>query len=364
MNRLIHKIKYIATDVVSSATAWTLFYVYRKEQIDPLFFGFKTPLSFEGTYFVSIIVIPVFWIVLYFLNGYYNHIYRQSRLNELAQTFLMTVLGVVVLFFALMLDDFVKGYENYYKMLFTLFGLHFFLTCIPRLILTTQTNHKIQNRKIWFETLIVGSNEKALNLFERLNNSKYSTGARFVGFVSIYDKNKYQMSRHLPWLGDLSILKRIIIDKRIQEVIIAVESYEHDQIEMILNKLQGFDMVTIRAIADNCDIVSGRVKLNSLYDEPLIQISHDLMPAWQVIVKRLMDIVTSLFVLFFCSPIYLFMTLGVIFSSKGPIFYSHERIGKNGKPFRIFKFRSMIQNAESSRSEEHTSELQSRQYLV
>src|ERR1035437_8908107 len=156
------------------------------------------------------------------------------------------------------------------------------------------------------------------------------------------------MSRHLPWLGDLSILKRIIIDKRIQEVIIAVESYEHDQIEMILNKLQGFDMVTIRAIADNCDVVSGRVKLNSLYDEPLIQISHDLMPAWQVIVKRLMDIVISLFVLFFCSPIYLFLSLGVLFSSKGPIFYSHERIGKNGKPFRIFKFRSMIQNAESS----------------
>jgi exopolysaccharide biosynthesis polyprenyl glycosylphosphotransferase len=348
MNRLIQKIKYIAIDIVSSATAWTLFYVYRKEQIDPLFFGFKAPLSFEGKFYISLIAIPLFWIILYSLNGYYSHIYRKSRLNELAQTFLMTILGVVILFFALMLDDFVKGYENYYKMLFTLFGLHFFLTYIPRLILTTQTNHKIQKRKIWFETLIVGSNEKALNLFERLNNSKYSTGAHFVGFVSIYDKNKYQMSRHLPWLGDLSILKRIIIDKRIQEVIIAVESYEHDQIEMILNKLQGFEMVTIRAIADNCDIVSGRVKLNSLYDEPLIQISHDLMPAWQVTIKRLLDIVVSLFVLFFCSPIYLFLSLGVLFSSKGQIFYSHERIGKNGKPFRIYKFRSMIQNAESS----------------
>jgi exopolysaccharide biosynthesis polyprenyl glycosylphosphotransferase len=348
MNRLIQKIKYVSLDIVSAATSWTLFYVYRKEQIDPIFFGFKSPLSFEGKFFLSIVIIPLFWCTLYYLNGYYNHIYRKSRLNELAQTFLMTTLGVVILFFTLLLDDFVKGYENYYKMLLTLFSLHFVLTYIPRLLLTTRTNHKIQNRKIWFETLIIGSNEKALKLFERLDNSKYSTGARFVGFVSIYDKNEFQMAKHLPWLGDLSILKRIVIEKRIQEVIIAVESHEHDQIEKILNKLQGFDMVTIRAIADNCDIVSGRVKLNSLYDEPLIQISHDLMPAWQVTVKRLIDIVISLFVLVLCSPVYLTLAIGVKMSSKGPIFYNHERIGKNGKPFLIYKFRSMIQYAEQS----------------
>jgi len=230
----------------------------------------------------------------------------------------------------------------------TLFSIHFICTYIPRLIITTRTNHKIQKREIHFETLLIGSNEKALKLYEKLEKTKYSSGLKFVGFVSIYDKNDYLLSKHLEWLGDLSILKRIIIEKKIQEVIIAVESHEHDQIEKILNKLEGFERVTIRAIADNCDIVSGRVKLENIYDEPLIQISHDLMPAWQITLKRIMDIVISVFVLLVFSPVYLFLALGVKLSSKGPVFYSHERIGKNGKPFLIYKFRSMVQNAEIS----------------
>jgi len=348
MNRIIQKVKYVSSDIASSATAWTLFYVYRKTKIEPELFGYSAPLTFDKKFFISLFILPVFWVILYYLNGYYNHIYRKSRLNELAQTFLMSALGVIILFFTLLLDDFVKGYSNYYSLLFTLFGLHFFITYIPRLILTTRTNHKIHNRKIFFETLIIGSNEKALQLYERLDKSKYSTGARFVGFVSVYDKTDYQMSKHLQWLGDLSILKRIIIEKRVQEVIIAVESHEHDQIEKIINKLQGFEMVTVRAIADNCDIVSGRVRLNSLYDEPLMQISHDLMPAWQIVLKRLIDVFTSILVLMFCSPLYLFLAIGVKLSSKGSVFYSHERIGKYGKPFKIYKFRSMKQDSEKS----------------
>ena len=346
MNRIVQRIKYVSFDLLSSATAWTLFYIYRKTQIEPIRFGYPIPLTFDGKYFLSLCILPLFWCLLYYLNGYYNHIYRKSRLNELAQTFLMSCLGVVVLFFVLLLDDFINGYENYYKMLFALFILHFSLTYIPRLILTSRTNYKIHNRKIYFETLIIGSNAKALRLYERLEKSKYSTGARFVGFVSVYDKNDYLLSKHLPWLGDLSILKRIVIEKKIQEVIIAVESHEHDQIERIINKLQGYEMVTIRAIADNCDIVSGRVKLNSLYDEPLMQISHDLMPAWQFVLKRILDIVLSVLFLICFSPIYLILAIGVKLSSKGPIIYSHERIGKFGKPFMIYKFRSMKQDAE------------------
>lgn len=348
MNRLIQKLKYVASDVISAAVSWSAFYVYRKMQIEPEVFGYDIPFKLDYKFYVALIILPLFWYILYYLNGYYNHIYRKSRLVELGQTFAMTTVGVIIIFFVLILDDFVKGYDNYYRMIMTLFSIHFICTYIPRLIITTRTNHKIQKREIHFETLLIGSNEKALKLYEKLEKTKYSSGLKFVGFVSIYDKNDYLLSKHLEWLGDLSILKRIIIEKKIQEVIIAVESHEHDQIEKILNKLEGFERVTIRAIADNCDIVSGRVKLENIYDEPLIQISHDLMPAWQITLKRIMDIVISVFVLLVFSPVYLFLALGVKLSSKGPVFYSHERIGKNGKPFLIYKFRSMVQNAEIS----------------
>jgi len=181
-----------------------------------------------------------------------------------------------------------------------------------------------------------------------MNNTRLSSGHHFVGFVSVNGDETNLLAKYLAKLGDLGILKRIIIEKKIEEVIVAVESNEHYQIEKILNKLEGFNTVTIRAIADNCDIISGRAKLNSLYEEPLIQISHELMPTGQLLFKRAMDFFVSVFVLIIFLPIYLFLAIGVAFSSRGSIIYSQKRVGRFGKPFNIYKFRSMKANAEQS----------------
>src|SRR5262249_46535518 len=89
-------------------------------------------------------------------------------------------------------------------------------------------------------------------------------------------------------------------------------------------------------------------KMNAIFGAPLIEISPDLMPPWQQSSKRIFDILISLVVLLFFSPLYIFTALGVILTSKGPLFYSHERIGLHGRPFKIYKFRSMYANAEAS----------------
>src|SRR5690606_3078040 len=98
--------------------------------------------------------IPIFWITIYYITGFYKNIFRRSRLIELGQTFTTSLAGVVVIFFTLILDDFINSYKNYYQLFFTLFLLHFFITYLFRLIITTQTIHKIHKRKIGFNTLI------------------------------------------------------------------------------------------------------------------------------------------------------------------------------------------------------------------
>jgi exopolysaccharide biosynthesis polyprenyl glycosylphosphotransferase len=72
------------------------------------------------------------------------------------------------------------------------------------------------------------------------------------------------------------------------------------------------------------------------------------MPAWQQSIKRIMDILLSMMVLVVFFPLYLFTAIGVKLSSPGPVFYSHERIGWHGRPFRIYKFRSMRTDAEKA----------------
>jgi exopolysaccharide biosynthesis polyprenyl glycosylphosphotransferase len=88
--------------------------------------------------------------------------------------------------------------------------------------------------------------------------------------------------------------------------------------------------------------------MDQVFGAPLISIKQELMPKWQRILKRLLDLAISVSILFFLSPLYLFIIFKVIRSSKGPIFYKQERIGFNGKPFHIIKFRSMQVDAEQS----------------
>ena len=94
------------------------------------------------------------------------------------------------------------------------------------------------------------------------------------------------------------------------------------------------------------DILSGSVKMSNVLGAVLIEIYPDLMPRWQKIVKRGMDIAVSLIGILLLWPLYVFIALKVKMSSKGPIFYYQERIGLHNKPFHIYKFRSMYTDAE------------------
>jgi exopolysaccharide biosynthesis polyprenyl glycosylphosphotransferase len=284
---------------------------------------------------------------MHLLSGYYRLPLRKSRLHELGQTFVVTLIGVLILFFVLLLDDWVSSYKHYYTTFFTLFGLQFIFTYLPRLIITTITNNRIHSRRLCFNTLIVGSNKKAVKLFNEIEGQKYSTGLKFVGFVNIEENQTYLLNQHIEHLGGISDIKEIVSTYNIEEIVIAVESREHCKIKRILNQLYNLN-VDIKVIPDMYDILIGKVRMNSIMGTPLIQIHRNLMPVWQQHTKRAIDIMGSLFAIIILTPLYLFLTIGVKLSSPGNVIYSHTRIGRNGKPFTIYKFRSMVQNAENN----------------
>jgi exopolysaccharide biosynthesis polyprenyl glycosylphosphotransferase len=206
---------------------------------------------------------------------------------------------------------------------------------------------KIIKGKIGFNTLLIGSNGKALNLYKKLTLQEEKYGYNFVGFINIEDKRDQLLSKHLKHLGNFDNLLDTIKQYNIEEVIIAIESSEHKEIGKILNKLQRINVIT-KAIPGLYDILKGKIRMSGFLGVPLIIISHQLMPAWQESTKRLFDIFMSCFALILTFPIFLFLSLGIKLTSKGKIFYSQERLGMNEKPFMIYKFRSMIKDAETN----------------
>lgn len=339
MQKSKHNLKYIIFDFLAATIAWTLFYIFRKINIE------NVPINLDYKFYLALATIPFFWLFLHLLSGYYKVPYRKSRLHELGQTLFTTILGVTILFFLFMLDDWVVDYKQYYKLYFTLFILQFTLTYLPRLIMTTIVNKKVHNRKLLFNTLIIGSNQKAVKLLQDFESQKLSSGLKFVGFVFVEDRSSYLLEEYLPKLGGVNEIKEIISEHKIEEVVIAIESSEHTKIKNIINKLHG-EKVIIKVIPDMYDILIGKVRMSAIFGLPLIEINHNIMPVWQQHTKRFLDIFLSLIAIILLLPVYIALSISVKLSSPGPILYSHERIGKKGKPFKIYKFRSMYVDAE------------------
>lgn len=345
MNTFLQTIKYLIADYLSAAIAWTLFFVYRKYSFDNNLDTLFQSIIQDHNFFYGIIIIPLAWVLFYFILGSYKAIYRKSRIREIGLTFIASIIGIAVIFFTLILDDLAKDSFKLFDFAIVLFLYHFTLTALFRLIITSFAAYKIHNHIIGFNTLIIGGNGKATQIYLDIENQFRSSGNKIIGFLSVNKNPKHLLEQHLPHLGTYEDASRIIEEYAIEEVLIAIDPSEHDKIKSIITIL-GANKVIIKVIPDMHDILLGSVKMTAIFQAPLIQIFPDIMPHWQVILKRIMDIVVSIIAVTLLSPVYIFTAIAIKLGSKGPIFYSQERIGINGKAFKMLKFRTMVENAE------------------
>ena len=346
-NHRNQRLLYISFDFLAASVAWILFYIFRKVQIEPQVFGVEIPITLGSRFWAGAIGLPFAWIMFYYFTGFYNNVVRRSRLDDFMRTFMTALLGVIMIFFLLILDDTIVDYTNYYSLFFTLFLLHFFLTLFPRMVITSRTVRKVHNHDIGFKTVMIGSNENAVDVYMDIREQKNSSGHEILGFINVHQKDHYQLQDHITHLGGHENMEAILRDLRVEEVIIALEPSEHGKIGDIVNRLSLLD-IRVSAIPSMTDILTGKVRSTTIFGTPLLEVTHELMPAWQQNVKQMFDIIIAVITLILLLPLIIFLAVGVKLSSPGPIFYKQQRVGRYGKVFRIHKFRSMYHNAEEN----------------
>ena len=330
----------LLTDYLSAVVAWILFFYFRKTHIE--FSSFICDQQF----YLGIIFIPLFWILLYSLQGTYLQVKRLYRIKIILLTVFGTTIGALFLFFILLLDDVIPSHQSYYKSLVALFSIHIVVTLIPRLLFVSNQVKKIQNRKEVFNTLLIGGNEKGLQIYNELEQLEQSIGSKFIGYIRIKDTD-ILLDPHLNCLGNLNKLSKVLKENAIEDVIIAIESNEHEILSKLIASIHGKG-IKIKIIPDMYDFLSGSLKSNNLFGALLLEIPSDEMPPWQNSIKRLLDISISLLSIVLLIPFYVLIAILIKQNSKGPIFFLQERVGKNGNPFKIIKFRTMFVNAENN----------------
>ena len=140
--------RYIIFDVLSAMAAWALLFMFRKVGFEHLAPGQLGTVFADANLWRGIVIVPLGWIALYTLQGSYKNVLRKSRLKELQQTATATLIGTVVLFFVLLLDDEVGNRSNYYLSLLFLLVVHFVLTYCCRLVQTSATVRRVHNRQL------------------------------------------------------------------------------------------------------------------------------------------------------------------------------------------------------------------------
>ncbi len=338
---------YAIADYISAAVSWFFFLLFRKSNL-------SLQISWEKLMDIStkdlllvLVFIPLCWLLFHLFSGAYFNPYRKSRVSEILRTLIISIIGVGIISAYAVFND-TSANSNYYINAYMGYLLiQFIFTSLGRTVVLNGVKRQINKGEFGYNTLIIGGNQLAVKLYEDIKNNPVALGYLFKGFVYVEEGGTNGLSAYLPKLGSITELESIIDHHQIEEVIIALDTSEHHKLEKILSQLS-HRKVVIKITPDSYDIISGSVRTSNVFGAVLIEIYPELMPDWQRVFKRAFDIMASVLVLIFLSPVYLFAAIKVKLSSPGKIFYKQQRIGLYGEPFWIYKFRSMIENAEEA----------------
>lgn len=290
------QIWYIIADLISSELVWLCFLLFRWFVYEERG-GFSDVLVPAFDFWPPLLVYPMVCLSVYYLSGYYLRPFQKPIWRELLRTFFSALVIALLFFFIIIIDDEVESYNRYLVSLGVLFGLQFTLSYIPRLTITLLSRHRGIQR-----TRTIHSLEEVQQLVAGEQDEI------ILDLPAGYDDRQLYaiIAQSYPLMCEISMVPRV------------------------------YDMLT------------GAARIGQIDRPSLIHITEQHMTDAELCIKRAFDIIISAVGLVILSPLLLLIALLVRLDSKGTIFYSQERIGLYGMPFRIYKFRTMVENAEAN----------------
>ncbi len=291
------------------------------------------------------LVIYFMWLLLFIFMGMYQSWYTQSRFDELLTVGKTVGLGILIIFMVTFEPDsdlsrpptIGRMMILSYALLMLLFvgGGRLILHTIQRKLLAAGIGQR--------NTIILGWNKKAFKLAEKLK--KYpALGYKLIGFVSI-DPNSDQSNNPHTLLGNITKIDRLVRNNKIEQIIISTGNISQKKILQVIAQIESLP-VQIKIEPDLYGTILGLAKTQQIYGFPLIEIQPQLLKPWERKTKRFIDLVFSITALILLLPVLILVAIAVKINSSGPVLYKQKRVGKNGRIFTIYKFRTMVKNAE------------------
>ena len=290
---------------------------------------------------VPALSIYIYWLIFYLYNGLYHLPEAPSRTDENIKVFRATSYGVILLF--LLTFDFFNPFSIGRLIIILYWLTQLILTIIFRSIILSIRHNQLMKGIGLIPSFIVGCNPKGLEIYEKIKQYP-ALGYNILGFISTEDEYGYAGEYEgIPIIGKLDDISELIKKHQVKQLVIAFGTDKHEKVLDVINKVAD-NRIGMKILPDMYDIISGLARTQQIYGIPLIDINPGIMQPWEKLIKRATDIFISVIGLLLFLPFGLLLSMMIRIDSKGPIFYTQERLGLYGKPFRIIKFRSMKHN--------------------
>ncbi|MCC6641364.1 MAG: undecaprenyl-phosphate glucose phosphotransferase [Deltaproteobacteria bacterium] len=289
-----------------------------------------------------LLILPI-WLLIYRARGIYRPWRTGTLAHEAAAIAGANTVGVVVLMAA---SFFVRSYffSRGVLVFFYLFatGSVIGLRLVLRLGLRGARRRGYNLRHV----LVAGAGELAQTVIERFH-AHPETGLRVAGVLSADGAMRGREVYGVPVLGGYGDLKRLLAEQRPDLLVVALPASETHHLEKVLADLDD-EVVNVRVVPDLPRMMTLRAQVEDLDGLPLISLREGPLVGWAAVQKRAFDVVVSAAVLALASPLLALLALAVRLTAGSPVLFVQERMGLDGRVFRMFKFRTMVRNAEGS----------------
>lgn len=334
---VLFTITLIAVDVVMTSLAFYLAYLMRLQSeyqnISPQF----------STYWGMMVIQIISIVITFFFYRLYHKHRSLSHIDEFYLVFGAASVGAIV---SVAVISFVyKNLLDYPRLMIAYAWLLTIMLVSVGRILHARIQWILQARG-WGQVrvLVIGTGDVGRAVLQKIKQSP-GLGYDVVGFIN----NSADAPRRLGGvfvLGNTKDISKVIEAHQVDEVIIAMPEASHQEILAIIANCER-ERVAIKVFPDVFQIMATEVSIDDLNGLPLLSVRDVALRGWRLSIKRGVDIIVSSIFLVISSPVMFFVALLIKLDSPGSVFYVQERMGLDGKPFGMVKFRSMRADAES-----------------
>lgn len=343
MSRTVEFVALIITDTIAAAISCLLYLrIIFPERFDILGFSGSEGQMIYPLY--ASVGLALFWIVMLLIAGMYRERHASSRIDEIVSLAKVITVGVLILVFSIFIDTLETGGS------LSIFAMYWAsvlgLVTLGRIIVRSVQKALILRGFGTHRALVVGWQDKVECLYRDV--ARYpAAGIQIVGAVRLGRQgDEPPVESDEETVHAIKQLPDLIDDLQVRDVLIALGSQDHIELAEVLQLCDGKN-VTLKIVPDFYSVIGGMARTEHIYGLPLIEVLPVPMPVWEQYTKRLIDLTVSMIILALGLPLWIGIIIAVMTTSKGGAIYRQMRVGRKGRIFTMYKFRTMRQNAEA-----------------